>query len=117
MMAVKSLEDGPAEAAEAAHGARPSPRRRWLVLGIVLALGLALGLVLWQTVFKKTCPAGQEFLAEQTCFPVCEPPFQLPACTAEIKKAGCGCPKDKPWYYSDLKKGGCYEKPEDCPNF
>lgn len=120
-MAFKSLEDGPAEAAEAAHGARPSPRRRWLELGIVLVLGPALGLVLWHTVFKKeTCPAGQEFLAEQPCDSFCKPPFDTPFCTADVKGPGCGCPKGKAWYYSggdSDPKAGCYDGPLKCPNF
>jgi hypothetical protein len=104
MMAVKSLEDGRAEPAEASHGSRPSRRRRWLVLGIVLALGLALGLVRGRPCSRRRAPPDKNLWP--TCFSRCDMPFEEAVCSAEIKKAGCGCPKDKLWYYSDQKGGG-----------
>jgi hypothetical protein len=123
MSSLKSLEDGPVDST---HSVRPSSRRRWLVLGAVLALGLMVGLVLWLAVFKnnesprkevQVCPAGVEYLTERTCDQVCAKPFQFMLCTGEVKGPGCGCPRDRPWYYGNASVGECYTRAEDCPNF
>ncbi len=125
MSSLKSLEDGPVDST---HSVRPSSRRRWLVLGAVLALGLVVGLVLLLTVFKnkknespqqdsQVCPVGVEYLSERQCDQVCAEPFDYKFCSAEVKGPGCGCPSDRLWYYGNASVGECFTRAADCPNF